>query len=128
MKTSTPLRMVSARPVVWISSLANGRSILARRREICVSTTLVFEMNEAPHALEQHRPGDNAALVAHQDLQQAKLARLQIDRRRRGDGAGDQIHLQIGDAQHRLCVLERRAPRERVERASSSEKAKGLTR
>ena len=34
---------------------------------------------EAPHPLEQHRARQHAALVAHQHLEQAELARLQID-------------------------------------------------
>src|SRR4029079_12641964 len=82
---------------------------------------------KVPDALEQHRPGDDAALVAHQEFKQAKLARLQIDRlAAAADGTANQIHLEIGDAQEGLLALERRAAGESVQPRQKLGEGKGL--
>src|SRR6476660_3635284 len=69
-----------------------------------------------PDALEQHRAGDDATLIAHEEFEQAKLAWLQIDHLAAApDGTANEIHLEIGDAQNRLLALERRPPGESME-------------
>src|SRR4051812_26685578 len=81
---------------------------------------------KVPDALEQHRPGDDAALVAHEEFEQAKLARLQIDGlAAAADGAAHQIHLEIGDTQHGLLALERRGAGESMEHGQEAGEGKG---
>ena len=59
--------------------------------------------------------------------EQAKLARLQIDRlAAAADGAAHQIHLEIGDAQHGLLALERRAAGESMQPGQELGEGKGL--
>ena len=58
----------------------NGLSIFARKRLICVSTTLVFgskwkSQTRSSSMVARHHP----ALVAHQNLEQREFARLQVD-------------------------------------------------
>src|SRR4029077_2191981 len=58
---------------------------------------------QIPHVLQQHRAGDDLALVAHEVLENLKFARQQLDllpaARHR---SRDQVELEIADAQHRF--------------------------
>src|SRR5262249_10344463 len=70
---------------------------------------------EPPNALEQHGAREHAAFVAHKDLEQPELARLQAD-----DVAApcylacDEIYLEIGEPQYGLGVAQVRAARQRI--------------
>ncbi|MNJ56770.1 hypothetical protein D3C77_523330 [compost metagenome] len=56
-----------------------------------------------PDLLQQHGARHRLAGVAHQEFQQLKLARLQVDLLALAmHGAGDQVHLQVADLEHRL--------------------------
>ncbi|MNN41889.1 hypothetical protein D3C81_1560330 [compost metagenome] len=56
-----------------------------------------------PDLLQQHGARHRLAGVAHQELQQLELARLQVDLGRAAmHGAGDQVHLQVADLEHGL--------------------------
>src|SRR5689334_124915 len=82
---------------------------------------------KVPDALEQHRARDDAALIAHEEFKQAKLARLQVDHlAAAADGAANEIHLEIGDAQNGLLPLERRPPGESMEPGQELGEGEGL--
>jgi len=67
---------------------------------------------DAPDGFEQHGAGLHPSLVAHQMLEQAELARLQIDLLpATAHFAAHQIHLQIPRAQHRFLALHLLRPR-----------------
>src|SRR5262245_10806173 len=52
---------------------------------------------EIPYALEQHRPRDDATLIAHEKFEQPEFARLQIDGMAvASDGAAHEVHFEIG--------------------------------
>ena len=82
-----------------------------------------------PHLFEQHLARDKPALGAHQEFEQAELARLEVDRlSAAAHGARDQVHFEI--ARHEQGLEAPRVGRRAsaVRRAISSSKAKGLTR
>ena len=69
-----------------------------------------------PHLFEQHLSRHHTALAAHEEFEQPKFARLQVDVLGAApDGAGDQIHLEIAGLQDGRPRPERRPPRERGE-------------
>src|SRR5262245_55872840 len=64
---------------------------------------------EVRDALEQHRPGHDAPLVAHEKLEQPELARLQVDRLAgAANRAAYEVHFEIRDTQQGLFPFERR--------------------
>src|SRR5262245_3983743 len=71
---------------------------------------------QIPDVLQQHRAGDDLALVAHEVLEHLKFARQQLDllpaARHR---PRDQVELEIADAQHRLLDDRAAAPGERFD-------------
>ncbi len=93
---SRPIAQVSAstqygpcsRTVVQaVPAAANGVDQLARERLVDLGAQArdvsrrrwSWDRDGSPHPLEQHGARDDAALVAHQDFEQAELARLEID-------------------------------------------------
>src|SRR5262245_61651231 len=82
---------------------------------------------KVPDALEQHRPGHDAALVAHEELKQPEFARLQIDRLAgAANRAAHKIHFEIGDAQQGLLPFERRAARKGMKPRQKLGEGEGL--
>ncbi len=84
---------------------------------------------EFPDPFEKHGPREDAAPVAHQVLQKPELARLQFNVAAAArHPAADQVHLEIADLEDDLLAVNGGATVEGVERARSSEKAKGFRR
>src|ERR1700736_2996945 len=71
---------------------------------------------QIPDMLQQHRPRHHVALVADQIFKHLEFARQQLDRPAAAiDRAGDEVELEVADAQDRLLDHGRAAPRERLD-------------
>ena len=82
---------------------------------------------EVPDMLEQHGPRHHPAGVAQQILQQAELARLQVDRPALpGHRPLQQVHLEIAHPQHGLRGGHGRAAAERVHAGRQLGEGEGL--
>jgi len=82
-----------------------------------------------PDLFQQHGAGDRLSAVAHEEFQQLKFPRLQVDLDAAAVNlAGDQVHFQIADLQPRLDGPQLAPSGQRLHRAWSSARAYGLTR
>ncbi|QTK79552.1 hypothetical protein AT6N2_C1871 [Agrobacterium tumefaciens] len=82
---------------------------------------------EVPDFFEKHRFRQDSALVAHEQFEKRKFTWQQVDplpcTRCR---SGDEVHLQVADAQARLLRGNRRAPNERIDSRRQFRKSEGL--
>ena len=80
-----------------------------------------------PHVFQEHGAGDDLSGVAHQVLEQPELPGLQLDLPAgAGDGAGQQIHLQVGDFQPGLRRFSATAPEQGLEAGVELREGEGL--
>src|SRR5262249_43703179 len=82
---------------------------------------------QVPYVLQQHRARHNLALVAHQIFENLKLARQQLDLAAAAvGGAGDQVELEVADAQQGFLDHGGAAPGERLDPGEQFRKGERL--